>query len=302
MEGSPFRPAAGRYTTSAVLAELGRLWDRAVDQTPGKGPARTQKLLAHKSGVPESTVNSWSTGTSLPQSPDQLHKVGRMLAGWAGEEPPTVRQWEQRLREDQAARGVPGEGRQGPVVGRLIAGLTDPFVLEIHRPVDAGPGLPVLPPYIRRDHDTDLAQVTQRAASGHSAMAVLVGRSSTGKTRACWEAIHLLPLGWRLWHPFDPTRPEAVLAELPRVGPRTVVWLNETQLYVHTPGDTGERVAARAAHPAHRPRPGARACAGHAVAFSLGRPHPRRRSARAGPHGPGRNRYPGALRLYRVRS
>ena len=102
-------------------------------------------------------------------------------------------------------------------------------------PVDAGPGLPVLPPYIRRDHDTDLAEVTQRAASGHSVMAVLVGGSSTGKTRACWEAIHLLPLGWRLWHPFDPTRPEAVLAELPRVGPRTVVWLNETQLYLRTP-------------------------------------------------------------------
>ena len=35
-----------------------------------------------------------------------------------------------------------------------------------------------------------------------------------------------------------------MLAELPRVGPRTVVWLNETQLYLDTPGDTGERVAA----------------------------------------------------------
>ncbi len=53
-----------------------------------------------------------------------------------------------------------------------------------------------------------------------------------------------MPAGWRLWHPFDPTRPEAALADLARVGPRTVVWLNETQLYLNTPGDTGERVAA----------------------------------------------------------
>ncbi len=49
-----------------------------------------------------------------------------------------------------------------------------------------------------------------------------------------------------MWHPFDPTRPEAALDALERVGPRTVVWLNETQLYLLTEGsDQGERVAAR---------------------------------------------------------
>ncbi|MFD7676582.1 tetratricopeptide repeat protein [Streptomyces anulatus] len=48
---------------------------------------------------------------------------------------------------------------------------------------------------------------------------------------------------WRLWHPFDPTRAEAALEELHRVGPRTVVWLNEAQHYL---GDRkiGERIAA----------------------------------------------------------
>jgi hypothetical protein len=35
-----------------------------------------------------------------------------------------------------------------------------------------------------------------------------------------------------------------VLAGLSRVHPRTVVWLNEAQLYLDTPGDNGERVAA----------------------------------------------------------
>jgi hypothetical protein len=75
--------------------------------------------------------------------------------------------------------------------------------------------------------------------------AVLVGGSSTGKTRACWEAIQALPDDWRLWHPIDPTRPEAAADALPAVGPRTVIWLNEAQYYLLTPAsDLGERVAA----------------------------------------------------------
>ncbi|GAA2746759.1 hypothetical protein GCM10010440_39870 [Kitasatospora cinereorecta] len=39
-------------------------------------------------------------------------------------------------------------------------------------------------------------------------MLVLVGSSSTSKTRACWQAVQpLATAGWRLWHPYDPTRP-----------------------------------------------------------------------------------------------
>ncbi|MFD5321415.1 tetratricopeptide repeat protein [Streptomyces sp. NPDC127098] len=75
-------------------------------------------------------------------------------------------------------------------------------------------------------------------------MLVLVGSSSTGKTRACWEAVQpLADLGWRLWHPFDPTRADAALAGLHQVGPRTVVWLNEAQHYLGDPR-VGEEIAA----------------------------------------------------------
>jgi hypothetical protein len=53
------------------------------------------------------------------------------------------------------------------------------------------------------------------------------------------------PDEWRLWHPIDPSRPEAALCELPSIGPRTVVWLNEAQFYLDSPaGGLGERVAA----------------------------------------------------------
>ena len=135
--------------------------------------------------------------------------------------------------------------------GWPLAEVGDPFVLEVHQPVqpeDLQPGLPVLPAYVPREHDAELGSVVRAAADGSSGIAVLVGGSSTGKTRACWEALGLLRDGsglWRLWHPIDPSRPEAALRELPTVGPRTVVWLNEAQLYLDgAGGGLGERVAA----------------------------------------------------------
>jgi len=99
------------------------------------------------------------------------------------------------------------------------AEVTDPFTLEVHRPVDVAvrPGsaaLPTLPVYVAREHDRRLAEIVSHAAAGNSSIAVMVGGSSTGKTRACWEAVHALPAGWRLWHPLFPNRAEAFLAEL----------------------------------------------------------------------------------------
>jgi len=88
--------------------------------------------------------------------------------------------------------------------------------------------------------------VVRAAAAGRSGIAVLVGGSSVGKTRACWEALALLrnqDPPWRLWHPIDPSRPDAALRELPGIGPRTVVWLNEAQFYL-AEGGLGEKVAA----------------------------------------------------------
>ena len=137
------------------------------------------------------------------------------------------------------------------MAGWLLEEVTDPFVLEVHRPVqleDAPPGLPVLPLYEKRQHDEVLGQVVRAAAGGRSGIAVLVGGSSVGKTRACWEALALLrdrDPPWRLWHPIDPSRPDAALRELPGIGPRTVVWLNEAQFYLdHAEAGLGERVAA----------------------------------------------------------
>jgi hypothetical protein len=151
-----------------------------------------------------------------------------------------------RLGElDQQARSIPARTTQP--LGRPVHELTDPFALEVHRAIDAPGGtlLPVLPAYIQRDHDRRLQEIVNQAVEGRSAAAVLIGGSSTGKTRACWEAVQALPHDWRLWHPIDPSRPEGAADALSAVGPRTVIWLNEAQHYLLTPANSlGERVAA----------------------------------------------------------
>ncbi len=166
----------------------------------------------------------------------------------AGDPPPAQRYWMDLIEAAQPVR-VRASTQDG-AVGWLISDLADPFALEVHRPIEiaARPGtaqLPVLPPYVPRDHDRRLAEVVARAEGGNSAIRVLVGGSSTGKTRACWEMVQALPEGWRLWHPIFPGRAEAFLAGLDRVGPRTVVWLNDAQFYL-LPDDplAGKRVAA----------------------------------------------------------
>ncbi|MGW1055450.1 transcriptional regulator [Streptomyces sp. NPDC002521] len=134
--------------------------------------------------------------------------------------------------------------------GRLISEIVDPYAWEVHQAItveSAGSpeSLPVLPVYVEREHDHRLLDAVEKVGKGASRLAVLVGGSSTGKTRACWEAIQRLPPTWRLWHPIEPGRPEAALAGLGAVEPHTVLWLNETQHYLLTPNSPlGESLAA----------------------------------------------------------
>jgi transcriptional regulator with XRE-family HTH domain len=159
--------------------------------------------------------------------------------------------WRRRYGDLEHDLDIEARPRREALAGWPLPDVTDPFALEVHRPVQPDtpqPDLPALPVYVPREHDTDLERVVTEAAQGSSRIAVLVGGSSTGKTRACWEALRLLrdrKPGWRLWHPIDPSRPEAALRDMPLIGPRTVVWLNEAQFYLEVlAGGVGERVAA----------------------------------------------------------
>ncbi|MER5218281.1 helix-turn-helix transcriptional regulator [Streptomyces sp. NPDC002838] len=224
------------HTPDSALSELRRRLEgglaraglKKTDLAARTGLGRTTVQLAFQADGP---VPSAQTLTALA-SALRLRPVEELLAL-------------QRV----AAGGGNGE-RPGP--GRPI-GQWDPHGLEVHPAgtTQDGSGLPgqqLLPSYVPREHDLILAEVVREAQQGHSRLLVLVGESSTGKTRACWEAVQpLAEQGWRLWHPFDPTRAEAALEDLHRVGPHTVVWLNEAHHYL---GDltAGERIAAAVHH------------------------------------------------------
>ncbi|MFI6588166.1 hypothetical protein [Embleya sp. NPDC050493] len=125
--------------------------------------------------------------------------------------------------------------------GRPIADLVDEDALvfgvhpAIEEPEHVRGALSVLPAYVTRALDGALHERALEAVEGRSVLVTLVGESSTGKTRACWEAVRSLPRDWRLWHPLDR---ETTAESLDRVGPGTVVWLDEAQNYLRS-----ERIA-----------------------------------------------------------
>ncbi|WP_157594327.1 hypothetical protein [Streptosporangium amethystogenes] len=250
-----------------MLAQLAAFRNEQLGRHP------SDRALAEAVKVSPTTVGDWLRGDRFPQRLDQLLALvravrvraerARLAEHVAAAELLDLDRW--RLAYAAEARRRAGGTRaavlaeQGRAAlewlspGRPLKQVSDPFQLEVHHAIDAdsgvdsgSAGLPELPVYVRRDHDQALGAVVAQARAGESRVAVLVGGSSTGKTRACWEALHLLrnqPEEWRLWHPIDPTRADAVLADLERIGPRTVVWLNEAQFYLADPA-LGERVAA----------------------------------------------------------
>jgi TPR repeat protein/transcriptional regulator with XRE-family HTH domain len=94
-----------------------------------------------------------------------------------------------------------------------------------------GRRLPELPPYVGRDVDEEVREAIVDAA-GHGGLVVLVGGSSTGKTRTAYEAVRVELPDWRLLHPADPAELATAVAarRLPRAG--VVVWLDEAQHYL----------------------------------------------------------------------
>ncbi|MFC8965495.1 hypothetical protein [Streptomyces sp. NPDC057094] len=210
-----------------------------------------------------SSLSDWLAGQSVPSQARVVQWLVAHLAQRARQAdhagPPAgwMRLWEGALDERRQRRGGrPGRrivedeaALQVPVRGRFVAGMQPEEAFgewEVHRPVDVAAAVPgALPLYVRRAHDEVVREVVDQAAGGANRMVVLVGESSSGKTRACWEAVAELPAGWRLWHPLDPSPAQALVNALREgIAPRTVIWLNELQQYVGEQAGTGAEQAA----------------------------------------------------------
>ena len=99
----------------------------------------------------------------------------------------------------------------------------------MHGVIDAGP----MPAYVRRPHDELLRAVLDPAVPA-SRLVVVRGGSSTGKTRAAYEAVADRLAGWRLDYPLNPAAlKERLEAGIPAC---TVLWLGELRQYADADG------------------------------------------------------------------
>jgi tetratricopeptide (TPR) repeat protein len=121
---------------------------------------------------------------------------------------------------------------------------SDPIALGVHPAIAPDPALERpelsrrLPTYVQRDHDRLLRHVLD--CPERPALVMLVGTSATGKTRSAYEAVANCLPDWTLLHPLHAADLLAALEG--GIGPRTVLWLNESQIYFE--GDQGESAAA----------------------------------------------------------
>jgi tetratricopeptide (TPR) repeat protein len=238
-------------------ARIEELW-----QAAGTPPLDTVARNAHGARSPSATklsgkrISAWKTGTNVPRSFTELEGVILFLTQRARQISPEGttpglydgRQWTKwwdAARKFSQSNSNTVDARPG-LLGQVIDETLNPYDLEVHRAIGGNESdiAPALPAYIRRAHDLQLELIANEARS-HNMLVTLVGGSSTGKTRACWEAIQSLQ-GWRLWHPLNPGRADALRNALERnlISPNTVIWLNEMQHYLITADSTGEAVAA----------------------------------------------------------
>jgi hypothetical protein len=223
----------GRTALEALLTVVDAAWTAAV----GRGP--TEEELRRFLRVLEVCRLDFEDGTgadriragamleraTVPQPFDVLVGIGMKAA--------EKRAWWQRDTL-KAAVGMPHPGVGGavPAVARPISAW-DAQRLGVHRAIsaDAAPGqaVPELTVYVERGHDSQLRGLLSARAG--AMMVVVVGGSSTGKTRAAFEAVRQCLPDWSLLRSLD----AADLLDQLRggaVGPQTVLWLNDSQIFL----------------------------------------------------------------------
>ena len=123
--------------------------------------------------------------------------------------------------------GTSGTPDRDPADRRRVDEAT-PRDLGIHSAITTPDTADDLPAYVWRDFDFRL-RTALAGEPDRGGFVVMVGPSSTGKTRSVYEAVHDLFPDWWLYQPPD----AAALLELKNNPPRrTVFWLDELQQYL----------------------------------------------------------------------
>ncbi|MEV4350616.1 hypothetical protein AB0J83_39670 [Actinoplanes sp. NPDC049596] len=104
--------------------------------------------------------------------------------------------------------------------------------MGIHSAGPVAGGEDALPAYVKRSFDFQLRLALSADLPDRGALVVMVGGSSTGKTRSLYEAVLELVPNWRLMQPAEVSDLLDLLHEPPR---STVLWLDEMQHYLGGP-------------------------------------------------------------------
>ncbi|MDH6116832.1 hypothetical protein P3T41_001139 [Kitasatospora sp. GAS204B] len=231
---------------------------RTLHQSAG-GPslhAVVRRAAEHDKHSPlnTSSISEWINCKSIPGRKRELAVLVRTLLLWgnssfasqknAGLAIEEIARIERLRLAAQAEKRSPTAAKEDAThhwVGRPLAAWSDPIALEVHRPINVAGSSNDLPEYLERAHDQIIANAL---AEDLPRLIVIVGGSSTGKTRAAYEAIRKLPQDWYLHHPISPNKPEALIKCLQpgKLKPRTIIWLNELQEYLFPA--SGEKAAA----------------------------------------------------------
>ncbi|MEU4098641.1 restriction endonuclease [Streptomyces sp. NPDC026673] len=175
------------------------------------------------------------------QLSDMLYEHPRVVTRFFGHETAAIFCRPSASPQVSGSSSVPMDDHrpQTDALGRVISTLTerDALGLEVHQALQSGGparGSATLPSYLARSAVDDALRAAVRQSEQHSTLVVLVGDSSVGKTRACWEAVRAELPHWRLWHPRGTNVTTAVLEGVRgnALRPRTVIWLNELQRYL----------------------------------------------------------------------
>lgn len=121
----------------------------------------------------------------------------------------------------------------------------DPEHLGVHRAVQVAQGQRKVPSYVTRPHDRRLQTVLRQFEADTALFLLVVGGSSTGKSRTAYEALRRKHGNWKVFIPGDARDLSAFLRQQ-RARKETIVWLDEAQRYFG--GAAGADVARALSH------------------------------------------------------
>jgi hypothetical protein len=175
------------------------------------------------------TVRRCISGADLPASQADAVAVATVLARQARWDPDDAAR---RIRESWV------QARLHPAEPLRRAAQWNPSRLGIHPAIqvpghdsDDGQGTPGLTPYLLREHDHQLRTRLTQARDGAAVITVLVGGSSTGKTRSMYEAVATILPAWPVLAPASASELQDWIAQ-EAIDAGTVLWLDEAQCYL----------------------------------------------------------------------